>query len=146
MLTIGRSNYLRFNNPAEAKQLKSALPNSTQRLSVASMNFEPLGTKPPVPTRKSPRNSSGTSDDEINFLGKLTKFEMLARQARANCVSPKVFPSNSLTTNVPADQILGHSRSSSLASLARNSTSSPFQNMTNLDKCQNNDEQMQVSL
>lgn len=76
-----------------------------------------LERKPPVAPRKSPRNSC--SDDEIGFLGKLTKFEMLSKQNRANCVSPKVFPVGALTTNVPADQILGHSRSSSLVSLAR---------------------------
>ncbi|XP_031778572.1 pleckstrin homology-like domain family B member 1 isoform X2 [Nasonia vitripennis] len=146
MLTIGRSNYLRFNHPAEAKHLKSVLPNT--RLSVAPMSFESLNgcNKPPAaPPRKSPRNS-GCSDEEVNFLGKLSKFEMLARQARANCVSPKVFPSGSLTTSVPADQILGHSRSSSLVSLGRSSTGSPFQNLTNLDRCQNNDEQKQCSL
>lgn len=147
MLTIGRSNYLRFNHPAEAKHLKSVLPNT--RLSMAPMSFESLNgcNKPPAaPPRKSPRNS-GCSDEEVNFLGKLSKFEMMARQARAaNCVSPKVFPSGSLTTSVPADQILGHSRSSSLVSLGRSSTSSPFQNLTNLDRCQINDEQKQVSL
>jgi hypothetical protein len=104
-----------------------------------------LERKPPAVPRKSPRNS-GCSDDEVNFLGKLTKFEMLARQARANCVSPKVFPSGSLTTNVPAEQILGHSRSSSLVSLGRSSTSSPFQNLLSLDRYHHGqDEQKLVS-
>ncbi|XP_012277170.1 pleckstrin homology-like domain family B member 1 [Orussus abietinus] len=123
MLSIGRSNYMRFNHPAEAKQLRSVLPNS--RISMAPISFAAtegsddaaerhLERKPPVAPRKSPRNSC--SDDE-GFLGKLTKFEMLARQSR-NCVSPKVFPAGGVTTSVPADQILGRSRSSSsLASL-----------------------------
>lgn len=119
MLSIGRSNYMRFNHPAEAKHLRSILPHS--RISMAPISFSSLSDghhlerKPPVAPRKSPRNSC--SDDEIGFLGKLTKFEMLSK--RANCVSPKVFPVGALTTNVPADQILGHSRSSSLVSLAR---------------------------
>jgi len=78
-----------------------------------------LERKPPVAPRKSPRNSY--SDDEIGFLGKLTKFEMLSKQNRTNCVSPKVFPAGALTTNVPADQILGHSRSPSLVSLTKSS-------------------------
>ncbi|XP_058807459.1 pleckstrin homology-like domain family B member 1 [Phymastichus coffea] len=152
MLTIGRSNYLRFNHPAEAKHLKAVLPNS--RISMAPMMTFANGHhhhhhhhhQQDGSNKVSARNS-GCSDEEINFLGKLTKFEMLSRQARsANCVSPKVFPSGALTTNVPADQILGHSRSSSLASLTRSSASSPFQNLTNLDRCQNNDERKQCSL
>lgn len=130
MLSIGRSNYMRFNHPAEAKHLRSVLPHS--RISMAPISFAPsadgcqahenhhLERKPPVaPPRRSPRNSC--SDDEIGFLGKLTKFEMLSRQqsGRTGCVSPKVFPVGALTTNVPADQILGHARSSSLVSLTR---------------------------
>ncbi|XP_072752637.1 uncharacterized protein [Anoplolepis gracilipes] len=125
MLSIGRSNYMRFNHPAEAKHLRSVLPHS--RISMAPISFassdsQPqenhhLERKPPVAPRKSPRNSY--SDDEIGFLGKLSKFEMLSKQNRTNCVSPKVFPAGALTTNVPADQILGHSRSSSLVSLTK---------------------------
>ncbi|XP_029160159.1 pleckstrin homology-like domain family B member 2 isoform X2 [Nylanderia fulva] len=138
MLSIGRSNYMRFNHPAEAKHLRSVLPHS--RISMAPISFalpdnQPqenhhLERKPPVAPRKSPRNSC--SDDEIGFLGKLTKFEMLSKQNRSNCVSPKVFPAGALTTNVPADQILGHSRSSSLVSLTKSpvngNVESPSQN------------------
>ncbi|XP_036150633.1 uncharacterized protein LOC105837973, partial [Monomorium pharaonis] len=125
MLSIGRSNYMRFNHPAEAKHLRSVFPHS--RISMAPISFAPpdgqtqenhhLERKPPVAPRKSPRNSC--SDDEMGFLSKLTKFEMLSKQNRTNCVSPKVFPADALTTNVPADQILGHSRSSSLVSLSK---------------------------
>ncbi|KAL6266251.1 hypothetical protein P5V15_003112 [Pogonomyrmex californicus] len=125
MLSIGRSNYMRFNHPAEAKHLRSVLPHS--RISMAPISFalpdgQPqenhhLERKPPVAPRKSPRNSC--SDEEMGFLSKLTKFEMLSKQNRTNCVSPKVFPAGALTTNVPADQILGHSRSSSLVSLTK---------------------------
>ncbi|XP_063980545.1 pleckstrin homology-like domain family B member 1 isoform X1 [Diachasmimorpha longicaudata] len=138
MISIGRSNYMRFNHPAEAKHLKAVLPNS--RISMAPISFSllpentDLERKPPVAPRKSPRNSC--SDEEVGFLGKLTKFEMLARQNR-NCVSPKVFPAGSLTTNVPADQILGHSRSPSLISLSK-SHNSPLQNLTNFDRSRSN--------
>ncbi|XP_076236187.1 uncharacterized protein LOC143180382 isoform X2 [Calliopsis andreniformis] len=144
MLSIGRSNYMRFNHPAEAKQLRSVLPHS--RISMAPISFSlpdnqlqenyHLERKPPVAPRKSPRNSC--SDDEIGFLGKLTKFEMLAKQSRNNCVSPKVFPAGAITTNVPADQILGHSRSSSLISLKNSNNNSPLQNLTNLDRSRSN--------
>lgn len=129
---------MRFNHPAEAKHLRSVLPHS--RISMAPISFalpdnqsqenHHLERKPPVAPRKSPRNSC--SDDEIGFLGKLTKFEMLSKQNRTNCVSPKVFPAGALTTNVPADQILGHSRSSSLVSLTKSpvngNVDSPSQN------------------
>ncbi|KAK2589350.1 hypothetical protein KPH14_007894 [Odynerus spinipes] len=150
MLSIGRSNYMRFNHPAEAKQLRSVLPHS--RISMAPISFSlpenqlqescHLERKPPVAPRKSPRNSC--SDDEVGFLGKLTKFEMLAKQNRNNCVSPKVFPAGAITTNVPADQILGHSRTPSQASSARNSSNipsnnnSPLQNLTNLERSRSN--------
>ncbi|CAK9803812.1 Pleckstrin homology-like domain family B member 1 (Fragment) [Anthophora quadrimaculata] len=144
MLSIGRSNYMRFNHPAEAKQLRSVLPQS--RISMAPISFSlpdsqlqenyHLERKPPVAPRKSPRNSC--SDDEIGFLGKLTKFEMLSKQNRNNCVSPKVFPAGAVTTNVPADQILGHSRSSSLISLKNANNNSPLQNLTNLDRSRSN--------
>lgn len=141
MLSIGRSNYMRFNNPAEAKQLKSVLPNSRISMAPISFSMSPdtgeihLERKPPVAPRKSPRNSC--SDEDVGgFLGKLTKFEMLARQSR-NSVSPKVFPVGALTTNVPAEQILGHSRSSSLISLTK-SHNSPLQNLTNFDRSRSN--------
>lgn len=140
MLSIGRSNYMRFNHPAEAKQLRSVLPHS--RISMAPISFSlpdgqlqenyHLERKPPVAPRKSPRNSC--SDEEMGFLGKLTKFEMLSKQNRNNCVSPKVFPAGAITTNVPADQILGHSRSSSLISLKNSNNNSPLQNLTNLER------------
>lgn len=114
MLSIGRSNYMRFNHPLEAKHLKSVLPNS--RISMTPISFTDghnensnLDRKPPVAPRKSPRNSC--SDEDIGFLSKLTKFEMLSRQNR-NCVSPKVFPAGGLTANVPADQILSNSSTS----------------------------------
>lgn len=135
MLSVGRSNYMRFNHPAEANHLKSVLPNP--RISMAPISFSLLSTdnidlerKPPVVPRKSPRSSC--SDDEVGFFGKLSKFEMLARQNR-NCVSPKVFPAGSLTTNVPADQILGHSRSSSILTINKYHNS-PLQNVTNIDR------------
>ncbi|XP_044016960.1 probable serine/threonine-protein kinase tsuA isoform X2 [Aphidius gifuensis] len=135
MLSVGRSNYMRFNHPAEANHLKSVLPNP--RISMAPISFSLLSSdnidlerKPPVAPRKSPRSSC--SDDEVGFFGKLSKFEMLARQNR-NCVSPKVFPAGSLTTNVPADQILGHSRSSSLLTINKYHNS-PLQNVTNIDR------------
>lgn len=144
MLSFGRSSYMRFNHPAEAKHLKSTLPNS--RISMAPISFSlgenldnhQLERKPPLAPRKSPRNSY-TDDQPEGFIGKLTKFEMLARQGRGVCLSPKVFPAGSGTANVPADQILGYSRSSSLASLqAKNQNNNNNNNNGNIDRSRSN--------
>ncbi|XP_074026513.1 uncharacterized protein isoform X2 [Leptinotarsa decemlineata] len=115
MLTIGRSNYLRFNHPAEAKLIKSVLPNP--RISMAPINFEPdnsyqtkFNKKPPVAPRKSPRESfSDSSSDEppSSIMTKVSKFEYLAAQNYKKSISPKVFPSNVVTVNTPIKDVLG---------------------------------------
>lgn len=71
MLTIGRSNYLRFNHPAEAKLMKSVLPNP--RISMAPITFEPadyqtkFNRKPPVVPKKSPRESLSDSGSTCSY-------------------------------------------------------------------------------
>lgn len=113
MLTIGRSNYMRFNHPAEAKLMKSVLPNS--RISMAPITFEVDNQtknpkKPPVVPRKSPRGSlsdSGSDDPPSSFMTKLSKFEYLAAQNLKSAISPKVFSSNLVTVNTPAKDVLG---------------------------------------
>ncbi|XP_043280405.1 pleckstrin homology-like domain family B member 2 [Venturia canescens] len=120
-------------------------PPSSDCNETSSRNLE---RKPPMaPPRKSPRNSyseemrgqgedgDGTEDaeDAMGFLGKLSKFEMLARQSR-NSVSPKVFPLGASTTNVPAERILvGRSRSSSLVSLLGKSSGNLNQQGSNTE-------------
>ncbi|XP_066148266.1 pleckstrin homology-like domain family B member 1 isoform X1 [Euwallacea fornicatus] len=116
MLTIGRSNYLRFNHPAEAKLMKSVLPNP--RISMAPIMFEPadvnyqtkFNKKPPVVPRKSPRESlsdSGSEDPPSSIMTKVSKFEYLAAQNLKKAYSPKVFTSNVPTVNVPVKDVLG---------------------------------------
>ncbi|XP_019753738.1 pleckstrin homology-like domain family B member 1 isoform X4 [Dendroctonus ponderosae] len=117
MLTIGRSNYLRFNHPAEAKLMKSVLPNP--RISMAPITFEPadmnyreskLNKKPPVVPRKSPRESlsdSGSEEPPSSIMTKVSKFEYLAAQNLKKAYSPKVFTSNVPTMNVPVKDVLG---------------------------------------
>ncbi|CAH0546228.1 unnamed protein product [Brassicogethes aeneus] len=115
MLTIGRSNYMRFNHPAEAKLMKSVLPNP--RISMAPIYFEPdnsfqpkFNKKPPVAPRKSPRESlsdSGSDDTPSSFMTKVSKFEYLAAQNFKKSISPKVFSSNLVTVNTPAKDVLG---------------------------------------
>lgn len=112
MLTIGRSNYMRFNHPAEAKLMKSVLPNS--RISMAPITFEPqdnypakFNKKPPVAPRKSPRESYSDVDESNCIMSKVSKFEYLAAQNALKSVSPKVFSSNLVTVNTPAKDVLG---------------------------------------
>lgn len=112
MLTIGRSNYMRFNHPAEAKLMKSVLPNS--RISMAAITFEPqenysakFNKKPPVAPRRSPRESYSDIDETNCIMSKVSKFEYLAAQNALKSVSPKVFSSNLVTVNTPAKDVLG---------------------------------------
>lgn len=113
MLTIGRSNYMRFNHPAEAKLMKSVLPNS--RISMAPISFDvdnqvKYTKKPPTAPRKSPRGSfsdSSTDDTPSSIMMKVSKFEYLAAQNLKQSISPKVFSSNLVTVNTPAKDVLG---------------------------------------
>lgn len=112
MITIGRSNYMRFNHPQEAKLMKSVLPNS--RISMAPINFEPqenypskFNKKPPVAPRRSPRESFSDIDETNCIMSKVSKFEYLAAQNALKSVSPKVFSSNLVTVNTPAKDVLG---------------------------------------
>lgn len=111
MLTIGRSNYMRFNHPAEAKLMKAVLPNA--RISMAAITFEvdnyqsKYNKKPPVAPRKSPRESFSDDDAPSSFMTKVSKFEYLAAQNFKKSISPKVFSSNLVTVNTPAKDVLG---------------------------------------
>ncbi|XP_044254056.1 pleckstrin homology-like domain family B member 2 [Tribolium madens] len=118
MLTIGRSNYMRFNHPAEAKIMKSVLPNP--RISMASITFEPdnsfqskYNKKPPAVPRKNSKESlieSGVEEPvPSSIMTKVSKFEYLAQQNFKKSISPKVFSSNLVTVNTPAKDVLGKS-------------------------------------
>ncbi|XP_056636481.1 pleckstrin homology-like domain family B member 1 isoform X1 [Diorhabda sublineata] len=127
MLTFGRSNYMRFNHPAEAKLMKSVLPNP--RISMAPINFEPdnsfmskFNKKPPVAPRKSPRESlsdSGSEEPPSSIMTKVSKFEYLAAQNYKKSISPKVFPSNVATVNTPVKDVIGRAPPD-LTSFAKN--------------------------
>lgn len=118
MLTIGRSNYMRFNHPQEAKIMKSVLPNP--RISMASITFEPdnsfqskYNKKPPAVPRKNSKESlieSGVEEPvPSSIMTKVSKFEYLAQQNFKKSISPKVFSSNLITVNTPAKDVLGKS-------------------------------------
>lgn len=115
MLTIGRSNYMRFNHPAEANLMKSVLPNS--RISMAPISFDVDAEKqnknlkkPPTVPRKNSRDSlsdSGSEEPPSSIMTKVSKFEYLAAQNLKKSISPKVFSSNLVTVNTPAKDVLG---------------------------------------
>ncbi|XP_017770227.1 PREDICTED: pleckstrin homology-like domain family B member 1 [Nicrophorus vespilloides] len=112
ILTIGRSNYMRFNHPAEAKLMKSVLPNS--RISMAPFPFDNVmylqkqsNKKPPVAPRRSPRESMSDEEPPSNIMTKVSKFEYLAAQNFRKSISPKVFSANLVTVNTPAKDVLG---------------------------------------
>lgn len=112
MLTIGRSNYMRFNHPAEAQLMKSVLPNA--RISMAPIKFhvdnpdEPkYNKKPPTIPRKNHRDNFNDDEPPSNIQMKVSKFEYLAAQNFKKSISPKVFSSNLVTVNTPAKDVLG---------------------------------------
>lgn len=117
MLTIGKSNYLRFNNPAEAQMLKSTI-GSSERISMPQIDFN----------QDSSSSNEGTPEDAMkNFIDihtPPTTFpnnsysndkKMLEKMMKAstdftninNFHSPKVFTADSITVNTPAKDVLG---------------------------------------
>lgn len=140
MLTIGRSNYMRFNHPAEAKLMK--LTNS--RISMAPITFEneeiyqqKFLKKPPTVPRKSPRSSySDEEPSQSSIMMKVSKFEYLAAQNMKQSLSPKVFSSNLVTVNMPAKDVLGrtppdlHSYAKNISQPAVNYAETNFKNKT----------------
>ncbi|XP_044730824.1 pleckstrin homology-like domain family B member 1 [Chrysoperla carnea] len=137
IITIGRSNYMRFNHPAEAKLMKSVLPN--QRISMGPIQFYPTNNssptnnstnndttnskKPPVAPKKSPRESweSSIPPEENTILSKVSKFELFASQhIKKSQLSPKVFPADLVTVNTPAKDVLGRNAPTNLHNLTKN--------------------------
>lgn len=115
MLTIGKSNYLRFNNPAEAQMLKSTI-GSSERISMPQIDFN----------QDSSSSNEGTPEDAMkNFIDIHTPpsypnnysndKKMLEKMMKAstdftninNFHSPKVFTADSITVNTPAKDVLG---------------------------------------
>ncbi|XP_039281254.1 pleckstrin homology-like domain family B member 1 isoform X3 [Nilaparvata lugens] len=104
MICLGRSTCLRFNHPAEASLMKSALPNS--RISVLPVPFFPgdentmfggVEGKPPP----APRRTGASSRDSWGDLSSASSEDL------AKYISPKVFPAGSSTVNSPASVVLG---------------------------------------
>lgn len=96
VLCLGISTHVRFNNPAEARTMKTRAANGD-------------GRPPLVPLRQSWGDTTNSSDDG-GVYNKVSKFEHLAQSQSRSSISPKVFPMGSATLNSPASVVLGHSR------------------------------------
>lgn len=121
MLTIGKSNYLRFNNPAEAQLLKSTI-GSNERISMPQIDFN---------QDSSSSSNEGTPDDMLKNLQDILNFQNYNKRPHQqqqqqpnnetilekmtkndftninNFHSPKVFTADSITVNAPAKDVLG---------------------------------------
>lgn len=124
MITIGKSNYLRFNNPAEAQMIRSTI-GSNERISMPQIDFaqdsssnegtpeevlkdlndifEAQHATSPAPLKKQPQNQKNNNSNN-NLLQNLTKIEYSNIN---NFHSPKVFTADSITVNTPAKDVLG---------------------------------------
>lgn len=111
MITIGKSNYLRFNNPAEAEKIRSTM-GSNERISMPQIDFT-------QDTRNSNRSSSGSAksstksqysnieafyEENIGVKKGSLKYDNIYLN---NVVTPKVFTADSVTVNAPAKDVLG---------------------------------------
>lgn len=113
MLTIGKSTYLRFNNPAEAELIKSSL-GSNDRISMPQIDFNQDSSSSnegtPVDALKNLNeiidlpNYQRPHHNNDSILDNLTKNDFMTNFN--NFHSPKVFTADSVTVNVPAD-VLG---------------------------------------
>ncbi|XP_065347891.1 pleckstrin homology-like domain family B member 1 isoform X3 [Cloeon dipterum] len=100
MLGIGRSNFFKFNHPAEANYMKSVMPANT-RISMMQPLVSPMAAletpnyslQTPIGLNKPPvRGTKPWTEDWIN-----------------NSISPKVFHADTVTVNSPASAVLGQS-------------------------------------
>ncbi|XP_059491126.1 pleckstrin homology-like domain family B member 1 isoform X2 [Neocloeon triangulifer] len=100
MLGIGRSNFFKFNHPAEANYMKSVMPANT-RISMLQPLVSPMAAletpnynlQTPSSLSKPPaRGGMPWTEDWIN-----------------NSISPKVFHADTVTVNSPASAVLGQS-------------------------------------
>lgn len=117
MITIGKSNYLRFNHPAEAELMRSTI-GSNERISMPPIDFAHDSTSSgsgSSSTDGSPcemlRSGHGDSPTPpLSASATMTKspaFGSANAQNMNNFHSPKVFAADSATMNAPAKDVLG---------------------------------------
>lgn len=122
MITVGKSNYLRFNNPAEAQMIRSTI-GSNERISMPQIDFTHDSSSNEVTLEDVFENSGDILEGQIetsataikkqqqrnsksdtNCLQNLSKIEYAIMN---NSHSPKVFTADSITVNTPAKDVLG---------------------------------------
>ncbi|XP_030566236.1 pleckstrin homology-like domain family B member 1 isoform X1 [Drosophila novamexicana] len=117
MITIGNSNYLRFNNPDEAQMMRSAM-GSNERISMPQIDFTQSGRPSDSqtlelesfyesiinPIKSSSNNRDGGHNMDLHGV--------------VQC--PKVFSSDLVTVNMPARDVLGQKYASFARNLAEN--------------------------
>lgn len=102
MITIGKSNYLRFNHPAEAEMMRSHI-GSNERISMPQIDF----------AQDTSSSGSGSSTDghspcdEFLKASSASTAKAAAQNNMNNFHSPKVFTADSVTVNTPAKDVLG---------------------------------------
>lgn len=146
MLTIGKSTYLRFNNPAEAKLIKSSM-GSSDRISMPQIDFNQdssssnegtpvdalknLNEIIDLPNYQKPYHNNETILDNLTKSDFTTKFD--------NFHSPKVFTADSVTVNAPAKDVLGVKFNNFTKNLTqmftKNDKNSNMQRNTNENNC-----------
>ncbi|XP_041451599.1 uncharacterized protein LOC111078178 isoform X2 [Drosophila obscura] len=114
MITIGNSNYLRFNNPAEAQMMRSAM-GSNERISMPQIDFTQSARQAHELSQSLELESFYESI--INPI-KHTGGHSSGGYEQLEC--PKVFTSDLVTVNMPAKDVLGQKYASFARNLAEN--------------------------
>lgn len=148
MLTIGKSNYLRFNNPAEAQMIRSTI-GSNERISMPQIDFaqdssssnEGCSTPDDVfksltdmlDTQTATHNNNNSNNlMHNNFSSKPSEYASTMN----NFHSPKVFAADSITVNAPAKDVLGPK----FNNFTKNLTNLFTRNDKNLDGARHNND------
>lgn len=114
MITIGNSNYLRFNNPDEAQMMRSAM-GSNERISMPQIDFTQSARQAHDLSQSLELESFYESI--INPIGNHNNNNN-ASTYDLDC--PKVFSADLVTVNMPAKDVLGQKYASFARNLAEN--------------------------
>ncbi|XP_013103114.2 pleckstrin homology-like domain family B member 1 [Stomoxys calcitrans] len=157
MITIGKSYYLRFNNPAEAKQIRTAM-GSSERISMPQIDFSQGGGgggSGGSMQRNSGKSSDSISGGEIESFYETTIQPAAARQTNNSSKSycklapidinglqcPKVFTADLVTVNLPAEDVLGQKYNR----FAKNMMAESQRNEKNINHAQSNLRQIKTN-
>ncbi|KAM8720557.1 hypothetical protein ACLKA7_006577 [Drosophila subpalustris] len=126
MITIGNSNYLRFNNPDEAQMMRSAM-GSNERISMPQIDFTHQAA-----TSSHERDFNQSLELESFYESIINPFKNNHSAASNHSQNgsnvdlhgvlqcPKVFSSDLVTVNMPARDVLGQKYASFARNLAEN--------------------------